>query len=189
MHYVAGLGQWWVCPVFSQRIDTQSFADDMIQSLHAEKPYQFFFWPMTNGSTFHGYLLIPSKGYLSTRQKGKQNESKFSILCPTLLEKQQIKTPILSFHFYAPVWLKPKGRIFTRSSDELVADFWVRGIKCASISHSSESANASWEIAQVTLKDEGYYECIAVNSAGTGRARTFLDVSGKHTYLDSLNMS
>ncbi|XP_028301363.1 hemicentin-1 isoform X2 [Gouania willdenowi] len=41
----------------------------------------------------------------------------------------------------------------------------------------SESVNASWEIAQVTLKDEGYYECIAINSAGTGRARTFLDVS------------
>ncbi|XP_044055859.1 hemicentin-1 isoform X2 [Siniperca chuatsi] len=41
----------------------------------------------------------------------------------------------------------------------------------------SESDNASWEIAQVTLKDEGYYECIAVSSTGTGRARTFLDVS------------
>ncbi|XP_051232997.1 hemicentin-1 isoform X2 [Dicentrarchus labrax] len=41
----------------------------------------------------------------------------------------------------------------------------------------SESDNASWEIAEVTLKDEGYYECIAINSAGTGRARTFLDVS------------
>ncbi|XP_075872115.1 hemicentin-1 isoform X2 [Nelusetta ayraudi] len=41
----------------------------------------------------------------------------------------------------------------------------------------SESGNASWEIAQVTLKDEGYYECIAISSAGTGRARTFLDVS------------
>ncbi|KAM8746417.1 hemicentin-1 isoform 1-T1 [Acanthopagrus schlegelii] len=41
----------------------------------------------------------------------------------------------------------------------------------------SESANASWEIPQVTLKDEGYYECIAISSAGTGRARTFLDVS------------
>ncbi|CAK6971319.1 hemicentin-1 [Scomber scombrus] len=41
----------------------------------------------------------------------------------------------------------------------------------------SESDKASWEIAQVTLKDEGYYECIAINSAGTGRARTFLDVS------------
>lgn len=46
----------------------------------------------------------------------------------------------------------------------------------------SESDNASWEIPEVTLKDEGYYECIAINSAGTGRARTFLDVSGKHTY-------
>ncbi|KAK5869646.1 hypothetical protein PBY51_024348 [Eleginops maclovinus] len=41
----------------------------------------------------------------------------------------------------------------------------------------SDSNNASWEIAQVTLKDEGFYECIAINSAGTGRARTFLDVS------------
>uniref|UniRef100_A0A3B4Z1V9 Hemicentin-1 n=1 Tax=Stegastes partitus TaxID=144197 RepID=A0A3B4Z1V9_9TELE len=41
----------------------------------------------------------------------------------------------------------------------------------------SESDNASWEIPEVTLKDEGYYECIAINSAGTGRARTFLDVS------------
>lgn len=46
---------------------------------------------------------------------------------------------------------------------------------------SSESENASWEIPQVTLKDEGYYECIAISSAGTGRARTFLDVSGEHT--------
>uniref|UniRef100_A0A3Q1FDM7 Ig-like domain-containing protein n=1 Tax=Acanthochromis polyacanthus TaxID=80966 RepID=A0A3Q1FDM7_9TELE len=39
----------------------------------------------------------------------------------------------------------------------------------------SESDNASWEIPEVTLKDEGYYECIAISSAGTGRARTFLD--------------
>ncbi|XP_019904855.2 hemicentin-1 isoform X2 [Esox lucius] len=41
----------------------------------------------------------------------------------------------------------------------------------------SESANALWELAQVTLKDEGFYECIAISSAGTGRSRTFLDVS------------
>ncbi|XP_061153333.1 hemicentin-1 isoform X4 [Syngnathus typhle] len=40
-----------------------------------------------------------------------------------------------------------------------------------------ESDTGSWEIQVVTSKDEGYYECIAVNSAGTGRARTFLDVS------------
>ncbi|XP_042370765.1 hemicentin-1 [Plectropomus leopardus] len=41
----------------------------------------------------------------------------------------------------------------------------------------SESNNASWQIPQVTLKDEGFYECVAISSAGTGRARTFLDVS------------
>ncbi|XP_076872442.1 hemicentin-1 isoform X2 [Brachyhypopomus gauderio] len=41
----------------------------------------------------------------------------------------------------------------------------------------SESSSASWEIVQVSLKDEGFYDCIAISSAGTGRARTFLDVS------------
>ncbi|XP_047673954.1 hemicentin-1 isoform X2 [Tachysurus fulvidraco] len=41
----------------------------------------------------------------------------------------------------------------------------------------SESTNASWEIARVSLKDEGFYDCIAISSAGTGRAQTFLDVS------------
>ncbi|KAM4629779.1 hemicentin-1 [Polymixia lowei] len=40
-----------------------------------------------------------------------------------------------------------------------------------------ESGSALWEIPQVTLKDEGYYECIAISNVGTGRARTFLDVS------------
>ncbi|XP_049335709.1 hemicentin-1 isoform X1 [Astyanax mexicanus] len=41
----------------------------------------------------------------------------------------------------------------------------------------SESSNASWEITEVSLKDEGFYDCVAISSAGTGRARTFLDVS------------
>uniref|UniRef100_A0A8B9H722 Hemicentin-1 n=1 Tax=Astyanax mexicanus TaxID=7994 RepID=A0A8B9H722_ASTMX len=40
-----------------------------------------------------------------------------------------------------------------------------------------ESSNASWEITEVSLKDEGFYDCVAISSAGTGRARTFLDVS------------
>uniref|UniRef100_A0A3B5LKZ5 Hemicentin 1 n=1 Tax=Xiphophorus couchianus TaxID=32473 RepID=A0A3B5LKZ5_9TELE len=40
-----------------------------------------------------------------------------------------------------------------------------------------ESDSVSWEIEKVTLKDEGNYECIAISSAGTGRARSFLDVS------------
>ncbi|KAJ1172187.1 hypothetical protein NDU88_004037, partial [Pleurodeles waltl] len=40
-----------------------------------------------------------------------------------------------------------------------------------------ESASVRWDIAKVSLADEGYYECIAVSTAGTGRAKTFLDVS------------
>uniref|UniRef100_A0AAZ3SJS1 Hemicentin 1 n=1 Tax=Oncorhynchus tshawytscha TaxID=74940 RepID=A0AAZ3SJS1_ONCTS len=40
---------------------------------------------------------------------------------------------------------------------------------------SQESANALWDLAQVTLTDEGFYECIAISNAGTGHARTFLD--------------
>uniref|UniRef100_A0AAV2L311 Ig-like domain-containing protein n=1 Tax=Knipowitschia caucasica TaxID=637954 RepID=A0AAV2L311_KNICA len=41
----------------------------------------------------------------------------------------------------------------------------------------SDSVNASLELSQVTLKDEGNYECVAISKAGTGKARTFLDVS------------
>ncbi|XP_064928861.1 hemicentin-1 isoform X2 [Columba livia] len=40
-----------------------------------------------------------------------------------------------------------------------------------------ESSSMSWEIAEVSLSDEGFYECLAMSSAGTGRAQTFLDVS------------
>ncbi|XP_005375138.1 PREDICTED: hemicentin-1 isoform X1 [Chinchilla lanigera] len=40
-----------------------------------------------------------------------------------------------------------------------------------------ESSTVNWDIEKVTLSDEGSYECIAVSSAGTGRAQTFFDVS------------
>ncbi|XP_038613568.1 hemicentin-1 [Tachyglossus aculeatus] len=40
-----------------------------------------------------------------------------------------------------------------------------------------ESGSMNWEIDKVTLSDEGNYECIAISSAGTGRAETFFDVS------------
>lgn len=41
-----------------------------------------------------------------------------------------------------------------------------------------ESSSMSWDIAQVSVSDEGFYECVATSAAGTGRAQTFLDVSG-----------
>ncbi|XP_025019182.1 hemicentin-1 [Python bivittatus] len=55
--------------------------------------------------------------------------------------------------------------------------FSRNGIKLGMEQFFKESAIVNWEIAKVSLLDEGYYECIASNTAGTGRAETFLDVS------------
>uniref|UniRef100_A0A663M826 Hemicentin 1 n=1 Tax=Athene cunicularia TaxID=194338 RepID=A0A663M826_ATHCN len=50
-----------------------------------------------------------------------------------------------------------------------------RNLDSMHFSSSRESSSMSWEIAQVSLPDEGFYECVATSSAGTGRAQTFLD--------------
>ncbi|NXL89730.1 HMCN1 protein, partial [Alectura lathami] len=55
--------------------------------------------------------------------------------------------------------------------------FTRNGVKLGVDQFFKESSSMSWEIDQVSLSDEGFYECIATSSAGTGRAQTFLDVS------------
>ncbi|CAM9592142.1 unnamed protein product [Lampetra fluviatilis] len=40
-----------------------------------------------------------------------------------------------------------------------------------------QSAEATWELPRVSGVDEGFYECVAVSATGTGRARTYLDVT------------
>ncbi|KAH0618306.1 hypothetical protein JD844_017377 [Phrynosoma platyrhinos] len=55
--------------------------------------------------------------------------------------------------------------------------FSRNGIKLGMEQFFKESAVVNWEIAKVSLSDEGYYECIASSGAGTGRAQTFFDVS------------
>uniref|UniRef100_A0A8C8BGQ6 Ig-like domain-containing protein n=1 Tax=Otus sunia TaxID=257818 RepID=A0A8C8BGQ6_9STRI len=67
--------------------------------------------------------------------------------------------------------------IFQRVSSEFSSMYF---------SSSRESSSMSWEIAQVSLPDEGFYECMATSSAGTGRAQTFLDVSDVVTYCDGM---
>ncbi|XP_043941249.1 hemicentin-1 [Protopterus annectens] len=51
------------------------------------------------------------------------------------------------------------------------------GVRLGTDHFFRESDSAQWEIGRVSISDEGFYECIAINSAGTGRAQTFLDVS------------
>ncbi|XP_048080805.2 hemicentin-1 isoform X4 [Ursus arctos] len=55
--------------------------------------------------------------------------------------------------------------------------FVRNGVTLGVDQYLKESASVNWEIEQVTLSDEGTYECIAVSRAGTGRAQTFFDVS------------
>ncbi|XP_036128071.1 hemicentin-1 [Molossus molossus] len=55
--------------------------------------------------------------------------------------------------------------------------FARNGIALGVDQYLKESASVNWDIEKVTLSDEGSYECIAVSSAGTGRAQTFFDVS------------
>ncbi|KAM5295481.1 hemicentin-1 isoform 3-T3 [Glossophaga mutica] len=55
--------------------------------------------------------------------------------------------------------------------------FVRNGILLGVDQYLKESATVTWDIEKVTLSDEGSYECIAVSSAGTGRAQTFFDVS------------
>ncbi|XP_014802303.1 PREDICTED: hemicentin-1 [Calidris pugnax] len=55
--------------------------------------------------------------------------------------------------------------------------FTKNGVKLGVDQFFKESSSMSWEIATVSVSDEGFYECMATSSAGTGRAQTFLDVS------------
>ncbi|KAL1775484.1 hemicentin-1 isoform X4 [Sigmodon hispidus] len=55
--------------------------------------------------------------------------------------------------------------------------FVRNGIALGVDQYLKESASVNWDFQKVTLSDEGLYECIAVSSAGTGRAQTFFDVS------------
>uniref|UniRef100_H0WC62 Hemicentin-1 n=1 Tax=Cavia porcellus TaxID=10141 RepID=H0WC62_CAVPO len=55
--------------------------------------------------------------------------------------------------------------------------FVRNGVTLGVDQYLKESSTVNWDIEKVTLSDEGSYECIAVSSAGTGRAQTFFDVS------------
>uniref|UniRef100_A0A8C9UEL9 Hemicentin 1 n=1 Tax=Serinus canaria TaxID=9135 RepID=A0A8C9UEL9_SERCA len=55
--------------------------------------------------------------------------------------------------------------------------FTKNGVKLGVDQFFKESSSMSWDIAQVSVSDEGFYECVASSTAGTGRAQTFLDVS------------
>uniref|UniRef100_A0A8C1I856 Hemicentin 1 n=1 Tax=Cyprinus carpio TaxID=7962 RepID=A0A8C1I856_CYPCA len=88
-------------------------------------------------------------------------------------------TPKVSMPTHTPGYYLQKGSVmcFVDSLIPYTVRFTREGLPLGVDQLFGESANASWGIPQVSLKDEGFYECIAISSAGTGRAQTFLDVS------------
>uniref|UniRef100_A0A8C1K3P7 Hemicentin-1 n=1 Tax=Cyprinus carpio TaxID=7962 RepID=A0A8C1K3P7_CYPCA len=89
------------------------------------------------------------------------------------------EAPRVSMPTHTPGYYLQKGSItcFVDSLIPYTLRFTREGLRLGVDQIFRESANASWGIPQVSLKDEGFYECIAISSAGTGRAQTFLDVS------------
>uniref|UniRef100_A0A8C1GCZ4 Hemicentin-1 n=1 Tax=Cyprinus carpio TaxID=7962 RepID=A0A8C1GCZ4_CYPCA len=89
------------------------------------------------------------------------------------------EAPKVSMPTHTPGYYLQKGSVmcFVDSLIPYTVRFTREGLPLGVDQLFGESANASWGIPQVSLKDEGFYECIAISSAGTGRAQTFLDVS------------
>ncbi|XP_063796284.1 hemicentin-1 isoform X2 [Pseudophryne corroboree] len=50
-----------------------------------------------------------------------------------------------------------------------------------------ESINASWEIANVSSHDEGFFECFATSTAGSAQAQTFFDVNEPPPVIKALH--
>ncbi|XP_018408468.1 PREDICTED: hemicentin-1 [Nanorana parkeri] len=59
----------------------------------------------------------------------------------------------------------------------ITVQFSKNGVRLGPEQKFRESVNTSWLIANVSSHDEGYYDCFVTSSAGSGRARTFLDVN------------
>ncbi|KAG8436526.1 hypothetical protein GDO86_007581 [Hymenochirus boettgeri] len=78
----------------------------------------------------------------------------------------------------AGYYLQP-GQIlcFVESLIPVTVHFSRNGVKLGTDLKFRESVNATWEIANVSVTDEGHYECHAVSSTGSARAQTFFDVN------------
>ncbi|XP_069890339.1 hemicentin-1 [Dipodomys merriami] len=87
--------------------------------------------------------------------------------------------PTVTMPMKTPGYYLQPGRILCSVESLLpfTLSFVRNGITLGVDQYFKESASVNWDIEKVTLSDEGSYECIAVSSAGTGRAQTFFDVS------------
>nr|DBA18217.1 TPA: hypothetical protein GDO54_016492 [Pyxicephalus adspersus] len=87
--------------------------------------------------------------------------------------------PKVSMPEVTPGYYLQSGHIpcIVESLIPITVHFSKNGVRLGPEQKFRESVNTSWLIANVSSHDEGYYDCFATSSAGSGRARTFLDVN------------
>ncbi|XP_073439014.1 hemicentin-1 [Dendrobates tinctorius] len=95
--------------------------------------------------------------------------------------------PKVSMPKVTPGYYLQPGRImcYVESLIPVSVHFRKNGIRLGIEQNFQESIETSWEIANVSSYDEGYYECFAVSTAGSARAQTFLDVNEPPPVLKS----
>lgn len=57
-------------------------------------------------------------------------------------------------------------------------DVFLTHTKCSTC-HFRDTVNTTWEIPGVSGSDEGFYDCVAISSSGTGIGRLYLVVTGE----------
>ncbi|CAH2311914.1 hemicentin-1 isoform X2 [Pelobates cultripes] len=87
--------------------------------------------------------------------------------------------PKVSMPKVTPGYYQQPGRIlcYVESLLPVTVRFSKNGFRIGIEQKFRDSVNASWEIANVSIADEGFYECTATSNAGSARAQTFLDVN------------
>ncbi|KAG9483371.1 hypothetical protein GDO78_009341 [Eleutherodactylus coqui] len=88
-----------------------------------------------------------------------------------------------------PGYYLQRGRIpcYVESLIPVWVHFRKNGIRLGIEQQFHETIEAVWDIANVSSDDEGYYECFAISTAGSGQAQTFLDVNEPPPVLKATN--
>ncbi|XP_075038771.1 hemicentin-1 [Mixophyes fleayi] len=97
--------------------------------------------------------------------------------------------PKVSMQKVTPGYYLQPGHIpcFVESLIPITVRFSKNGIRIGTEQKFQETITASWEIANVSSHDEGYFECFATSTAGSAWAQTFFDVNEPPPAIKAIN--
>uniref|UniRef100_A0A8D2KTM3 Hemicentin 1 n=1 Tax=Varanus komodoensis TaxID=61221 RepID=A0A8D2KTM3_VARKO len=162
-------------PARVDRLELLSIAGDLLKTLPVKyfperKPYGI--WNITE-------FIPPSDPFFLKITGYDKNDYLFQRVSSVSFSNIIPDAPKVSMLKKTPGYYLQPGHILCNVASLIpfTVHFSRNGIQLGMDQFFKESASVNWELAKVSLSDEGYYECIASSHAGTGRAQTFLDVS------------